>query len=389
MTAFLRTLPCWILLFLIGGCAPGEAPSPANPAESAEPVASTLPSPAQEVPEETSSRGLQGRVRAAILHVRQRDLLVSNSFWTVFHGLLGVGPDVTLLDPDTRKRVGALDYICQGGEIRGLQFIPTANGLDVRLGPFFVGQGHQDQFIAEMAQWGMPLDRSFQVNGRSYTFEDFVRHAQARASTQNRQELSWAILIIGQYRGTTISWVNERGEKLDFDDVVRYELNEPVDSAACGGTHRLFGLSWVYHLHMQRGGTKTAVWQDLVTKTGEYVQRARRYQNSDGSFSSRYLAGPGMTRDPQLRIGTTGHVLEWLSLALPDAELGKAWVEEAANALALMILESKAQPIESGALYHATHGLQMYHVRRYGPLPGVPVPLIPPHPDDAARKKGA
>jgi hypothetical protein len=345
-------------------------------------------STAPEVAEETSSRGLQDRVRAAILHVRQRDLLRSNSFWTVFHGLLGVGPDATLLDSQTRQRVGALDYICQGGEIRGLQFIPTSHGLDVRTGPFFVGQGHQDQFIAEMAQWGMLLDRPFVVNGRGYTFEDFVRHSQARASTQNRQELSWAILIIGQYRGTTVSWVNERGEKLDFDDIVRYEVHEPIDTAACGGTHRLFGLSWVYHLHMQRGGTKTAVWQDLVAKTDEYKQRARRFQNPDGSFSSRYLAGPGRSGDPQLRIGTTGHVLEWLALALSDAELRQPWVENAANALSLMILESRSQPVESGALYHATHGLQMYHVRRFGPLPGLPLPLIPPHPDDGAKRQG-
>ena len=87
--------------------------------------------------------------------------------------------------------------------IRGLQFIPTpvrprrADRAGSR-----VGQGHQDQFIAEMAQWGMPADRKFRVDGKDYTFDDFVRHSQMRASVTDNQELSWAIVIVGQYFGT-------------------------------------------------------------------------------------------------------------------------------------------------------------------------------------------
>src|SRR5262249_44280663 len=54
---------------------------------------------------------LRGRVEAAIDNVRQRDLLTSNSFWTVFHGILGLGPSILLTD-DTGKQVNAVDYIC-------------------------------------------------------------------------------------------------------------------------------------------------------------------------------------------------------------------------------------------------------------------------------------
>src|SRR5438132_9961234 len=49
--------------------------------------------------------GLRSRVDAAIKNVRDRDIRVTNSFWTVFHGILGLGPDVTLLDEKTGKRV--------------------------------------------------------------------------------------------------------------------------------------------------------------------------------------------------------------------------------------------------------------------------------------------
>jgi hypothetical protein len=66
-------------------------------------------------------------------------------------------------------------------------------------------------------------------------------------------------------------------------------------------------------------------------------------------------------------------MLEWLALALSDAELRQAWVQEAANAVSLMILEHQGEGIEGGTLYHAVHGLLEYYARVYdaeklGPL---------------------
>jgi hypothetical protein len=331
---------------------------------------------------------LAERVKLALKQVRQRDLLTTNSFWTVFHGILGMGPGTELVNPDTRERVNAIDYISKGGVIRGLEFIPSQHGLDVRLGPQFVGQGHQDQYVAEMAQWGMEPSQKFVVNGKEYTFEDFIRHSQMRSSVkaQPKQELSWAIIMVAQFRGTNVSWENEKGEKLHFDDVVRYELNEPIEEhAACGGTHRLFGLTWAYHLHIKGGGKKTGVWVDVAKKIEEYKLKARVLQNADGSFSTRYLAGPGNVQDVQLRIGTTGHVLEWLALALTDDELRQPWVQNAANALAMMILENQGVPVESGALYHAAHGLHIYHARVWGLSSDTPKALLFPLPPQDDR----
>jgi hypothetical protein len=365
------------------GCAPVDDPSHKDSASVA---------PAQQVAGRDSSisvtppAGLKERIEAALGHVQQRDVLTTNSFWTIFHAILGTGPEATLLDPQTTQRVNALDYICNGGTVRGLEFLPTRDGLDVRTGPQFVGQGHQDQFVAEMAQWGMPADRKFLLHGKEYTFADFVRHTQMRARVKEQQELSWAILVIGQYLGTDAQWVNHAGESLHFEDVVDYELNQPIDGAACGGTHRLFGLTWVYHLHRNKGGRLSHVWKAVANKIAHYQQLARKLQNPDGSFSTRYLSGPGNARDVQLRIGTTGHVLEWLALSLPESELKAPWMQNAASALALMILDSQGQPIEGGALYHAAHGLRIYRDRAFGsddsrrwrpliPLPPEPLPV--------------
>jgi hypothetical protein len=244
-----------------------------------------------------------------------------------------------------------------------MRFIPTQDGLDVESLMDFVSQGHQDQFVAEMAQWGLPLDRKFRVNGKDYTFKDFINHSKMRARTTANQELGWTILILAQFFGTDLQWTNRAGENLKFEDLIRYELDQPMDTAACGGTHRLFGLTWSYYLHLRNGGKTVGVWKDVADTLEKHKNLARQYQNSDGSFSTNFFRERGDAKDAALRMNTTGHTLEWLALAMNDAELRQPWVENAVNSLALMFFNVRNQEMDGGALYHATHGLILYYAR--------------------------
>jgi hypothetical protein len=338
--------------------------------------------PAEEKKESEVPAALEPRIAAALEEVHSRDMRTTNGFWTIFHGILGMGPATTLLDDSKTppERLNALDAICKGYKLRGLEFKKTEHGLDVvtQIGSG-VFQGHQDQFIAEMAQWNMPRDRPFLVDGKQYTFEDFTRQSKMRASVdpKREQELSWAIVIVAQYYGTKHRWTNAFGEQLSLEDIVRYELNQPIDKAACGGTHRLFGLTWALHLHLAGGGKLDGVWAEVAAKINEYKGKALTYQNEDGSFSTPYLAGQGKARDPQQRLNTTGHVLEWLALAMTDEELRLPRVQEAASALAAMILTSDS--LDGGSLYHATHGLHIYRTRVFRATP--PEGLLIPRPN--------
>jgi hypothetical protein len=367
------------LVLVVAGCAPPAVPQPnANSADGTEAESTTeqltmAPKPL--------SAGSGQRILAAIHNVRDRDILTTYGFWTVFHGILGMGFSTELRDVQTGKKVNAIDYIADGGEMRGLQFIQTKHGLDVQMGPVMVGQGHQDQFVAEMAQWNMPADRKFIVFGREYTFMDFVRHTQMRARVNSEQELGWAIVIIGQYLGTDISWTNAHGEQLTYEDLLRYEVNVNLDGAACGGTHSLFGLTWALHLHLRAGGKVEGIWKDIADKIAKHKALARDYQHQDGSFSTDFFRGPANANDRMLRINTTGHTLEWLALALSDDEIKKPWVQDAANALSLMILDLQDAPIEGGSLYHAVHGLILYYARVHGTEelgPLKPFMVLPP-----------
>lgn len=379
-----RLLPIALLLCL--SCAPRDETPPDATVEPPKPLELAPP----KLP-----NALQPRIDAALANVRSRDMRTTNAFWTVFHGILGLGPDVTLLDEKTGERVNALDRICTGTGIRGLVLIPTKYGLDVETQPATgVGQGHQDQFVAEMVQWGVSPDRKVVVGETAYTFADFFRHSKARTSVTKDQELSWAIVIVGTHFGTDHQWTNAFGEALKFEDVVRYELGQPIDTAACGGTHRLFGLTWAYHLHQAQEGKSVGVWKDVADKIALYKKQAREFQNRDGSFSTGYVSkAEGRPEDAEdkneekrdkkdmlaARIASTGHVLEWLALALTDAELREPWVENAASTLSVMILENQNNALDGGALYHAVHGLYIYRARAFG-VAGPPGLTIPPAP---------
>lgn len=365
-------------------CAPVGPPEP--PEEGTTPA---LPPPDREPKATPSARpsGLQMRVEAAIKNVRDRSLLRSNAFWTVFHGILGLGPGVELVDSRTGSKVNALDYVCDGGELRGLVFQPTAHGVEVVTLRDSQGQGHQDQFIAEMAQWGMPAKRRMRVQGRDYTFLDFVRNSQMRARTVGEQELSWTIVVVAQYLGTDAAWTNQHGERLRLEDLVKYEVNAPIEKAPCGGTHRLFGLTWAHHLHLANGGKEDGVWKEVAARTAVYAGKARQFQNSDGHFSTSSFEGRANDPDRQLRINTTGHILEWLALALSDEQLKEGWVEHAVSSLSRMILDLQDAPIDSGSMYHAVHGLYIYHARRWGGSFSPPELMVPLPPGWAAVKR--
>jgi hypothetical protein len=370
---------------LWAGCAPVEVPQDKTTEADKGPVEVVDVLPAAR----TEADGPRARLEAAIENVKSRELQTTNSFWTIFHGMVGMGHSTMLTIPQTKERVNALDYICNGGEVRGMRFIVTPNGLDVQTGPAFIGQGHQDQFIAELGQWGMPPDRKFLVNGKEYTYMDFVRHAAKAARTNSNQELTWAIIVIGQYLGTDYSWTNASGEKLKYTDIVRYELDADVLNAACGGTHRLFGLTWARYLHlMDKRHKDEGIWREIYDHTMKYRDLAKQFRNSDGSLSTSFFRGKGNSADKQLRLNSSGHTLEWLALALSDDELREDWIEDAVDAVSKMILEQSNTSIESGTLYHAMHGLLIYHARMYGTKKlGANAPYLLPRPPDPVAKK--
>src|SRR5262245_32431388 len=100
-----RSLILPVLLLSVPGCAPVEEPEGGEESVAVQVLGPPTPAPRAS---EAAGTGVRNRVEAALKQVRQRDLLTTNSFWTIFHGILGVGPDAMLVDPLTGRKVNAI-----------------------------------------------------------------------------------------------------------------------------------------------------------------------------------------------------------------------------------------------------------------------------------------
>jgi hypothetical protein len=145
------------------------------------------------------------------------------------------------------------------------------------------------------------------------------------------------------------------------------EAEADLSTSACGGAHRLYGLIAALKKHLtSTGGSPanlTGGWAAAAETIDAAIDRARRFQQADGSFSTHFFDRPGTSADAIAKLGATGHIFEVLVLALDDEQLAEPWVTRAAARLVTLLEQTADVDVECGALYHAAHGLLLYRQR--------------------------
>lgn len=324
---------------------------------------------------------LCGRIDAVLAHARDARRLAAGTqgAWQVVHGILAFGPEFPL---DARgKTTPALAYLLGGGQLTGWKLRPGDPGVVavVEEGST-LGQGHPDQWLGYLSQCGVatddgdavvggiPLDTPLVVGGRRFTVADLL--AQAQHDIRPGQEATWTLMALAAWLPPDASWTSGAGETWNTERVVTMEAEADVVSAACGGAHRLYGLAAAVRAHRAATGAEpSGGWAAAATVLDEFCDRARRFQQADGSFSVHSFARPGTSPDVFARLGATGHVFEVLALALDDERLSEPWVTHAASRLVTLLEQTADLDVECGGLYHAAHGLAIYR-RRVCPKTG-------------------
>jgi len=334
------------------GCA-GHAPSPSAPIDRA---------------------GLCRRIDAALTHARDSrrlDAAVQGA-WQIVHGILAFGPEFPL---DARGgETTALEHLLGGGRATGWKLRPGSVGVVAEVDPgSTMGQGHPDQWLGYLSQCGVargataagggiPLDTPLEAGGRRSTVADLLK--QAQHDIRPGQEATWTLMALSAWLPPDAAWTAGDGERWTTERVVAMEAEADVPSAACGGAHRLYGLATAVAAHRRAtGGEPTGAWADAAAVIEHHLERARRFQQADGSFAVRPFERPGTSPDVFARLSATGHVFEVLALALDDERLDEPWVTRAADRLVTLLEDTADVDVECGALYHAAHGLALYRVR--------------------------
>ena len=263
----------------------------------------------------------------------------------------------------------ALDYLLEGGTLQGWKLRPGKNGITALVEEgSALGQGHQDQWLGYLSQCGnsgIPLETPLIVGETSATVNDLLRQAQADLHTG--QEATWTLMAFATYLHEDNKWETSNGETWDLSRVIEMELDADLHSSACGGSHRLYGLATAVNTYRSRhpevGETLPEPWNAAEHTIATSIDLSRRFQQADGSFSTQFFARPASSVDVFAKLSSSGHIFEFLAIALPAERLHEPWVLRAADRLVTTLEQTADIDIECGALYHAAHGLLLYRNR--------------------------
>jgi hypothetical protein len=313
---------------------------------------------------------LRTKIRRVLAHYYSRPLSTHDrSPWEVMHSLLAFEVNSKVTRGGSRgEPITAVGWLCfnQPCKRRTLMYVNDEGELRVRVGPAL--QGHRGQLLAMLAQSKVSKDYPMRVEGHELTVSDLIE--MEKRTCFPRSELTFKLIGLMHYLPSDSQWVNDQGMEWDMQKLISEELRQPVRGAACGGTHRLGGLTLAYKKREQRGEPVDGEYLRAKRFVAKYQQYAYRMQNSDGSFSTEWFRGPGNEDSIDRKLKTTGHLLEWLLYTATEKELKYSRTTRATNYLANIMYSNRNKDWEAGPLGHAIHALLLYDRLVFSPYDG-------------------
>jgi hypothetical protein len=290
--------------------------------------------------------------------------------WSVLHWSIAYGIDAEVVAAELDgQSVSAIGWLCYNRPAAG-QRLMSYDGQSLRL-PIAPGlQGHQGQFLAMLAQSRVKPDYEIHVGSHKSSVADLVDYE--KRTCRSDLELTFKLIGLAYYSNSEESWQNSAGQSWSVRRLLEEELSEPIDRnrCPCGGTHRLFALSYAVERRRSEGLPIDGPWQIAHRRTQSYQQRAFQLQNGDGSFSTLWLDARENRNDKTRKLTTSGHILEWLACSLPESQLHDPSFERAVEYVANLLDQNQNVRWHRGALGHALHALAIYDERVLDAKPG-------------------
>ncbi|MDA0658007.1 MAG: hypothetical protein O3C60_04135 [Planctomycetota bacterium] len=347
------------------GAAGAENPSPVE-ASAAEAVQQVDRPARQYLPLNEHAQFLRDRiVKCLQFYYQQKNLNTKQvSAWSVMHAALSFGVDSRVhRDGPQGSLVNALGWLCWNGTCRDRKMMEWKNEkLVVLEGPGF--QGHPGQFLAVLAQCKVGRDFPLRVNGKELVVQDLVKREME--SCRPDMELTFKLIGLSHYLASDAKWKNDQNDDWNIPRMIEIELASPLNGVACGGTHRLMGLSYAVRRREFRNEPLDGAWAAAKKRVVQYIDRTYALQNPDGSFSSQWYQRKADWGDTDRKLQTTGHMLEWLVYSLPDDQLDDPRAVRSVSFLTEHLINNRFYEWENGPRGHALRALMTYADRRFG-----------------------
>ena len=215
-----------------------------------------------------------------------------------------------------------------------------------------------------LAQSRVPRDFEIRVGGKSFTVEDLIAYEQA--TCRPKTELTFKLIGLSHYLPSDAEWTSNDGQAWSISRLIKEELAQPVIGAACGGSHRLMGLSYAVEKRLKDGLPLDGEFKRAHIFLDDFQKYTLGLQNPDGSFSTQWFERREARTDSQRRVQTTGHMLEWLVYILPEDQLRSPEIVKTVNYLANLMYQERKTEWEIGPKGHAIHALNMYDQKVFG-----------------------
>ncbi len=333
--------------------ADGELP----PVKKATPSKAKAPKASSE-----SARQLEQRVNSCLAYYyTHKESLAKRSPWAVMHTILPFGVETDIVAGN--RNVNAIGWMCYNGVCKTQRmFQTTSTGFRTNVGPGV--QGHEGQFLAVLAQSSVPRTFPLVIGKSRYTVSDLIRYEMV--TCREKSELTFKLIGLAHYLSPTQTWRDERGHTWNLEKLVREELDQPVVGAACGGTHRLMGLSYALMMRNRYEQPITGHWARAEVYINDFVQYAWSLQNPDGSFSTEWFEGRANEPNMERKVQTTGHILEWLIFTLPSEDLQDPRVAKSVEFLLSQVYDHRDKDWPIGPRGHSLRALSLYNQRVFG-----------------------
>lgn len=290
-------------------------------------------------------------------HQNTRD----NTPWEVMHAFVAFNVRTEIRrDGPNGPPVNAIGWILWGQRCNGQPLLTLANNrprAEIGVGV----QGHPGQLTAILAQSRVSIDTPVKIQGRDFTLRDLLE--EERLGCRPNTELTFRLIALSHYYDLDETWTASDGQVWSIPRLIQEELKQPIRGAACGGTHRLFGLTYAYQQRLKRGQPLDGEYARAKTYIENYQKYAWSLMNPDGTFSTSWFNKAENRSDVDRKIQTTGHVMEWLILAQSDAELRSPRMMRAMDYLATHLKSNPQHDWKLGPMGHALHALMMYNER--------------------------
>ena len=336
-----------------------------NPYASKKPIGSLPPKSAR-------LQRLRVRIAQTLATYQRRPMNTSHhSPWEIMHGFVGFGiPTKIRIGGPRGELVNAIGWMNSGGRCRGQVMLTLRDERPHAL--YGVGlQGHSAQYLAILAQCRVSAKSPLLLGGKNFTVADLIE--DEKLNCRSGTELTFALIGLAHYLPTDAVWRSSDGEMWSLERLMQEELRQPIRTAPCGGTHRLFSLAYGCQRRLKATGQLDGVYLRANTYVREYQYLTlRRLQNRDGSFSTEWFKYPdNRDDDVDRKVQTTGHILEWLVASLDQEKLYENRIIAAAEFIATALAREPGRNWKDGPLGHALHALSIYQERVWGVvLPG-------------------